>query len=176
MHFLKPSGKNFITNMKYGVWGWKKSKITFAGLWKCQQKTISQNWLKLAKFKNCVICMKFQCLKRNQMIPKLINFASLNVECYKRSWNNQNLGFWKTSVVAYFPVDTYCEECFKLNFAGQFNHGKDELILRPPITRTWESLDYTAARFQFYYPVIYLTYFSRNFNLCGNELININKK
>ena len=29
----------------------KKSKTTFAGLWKCQQEAIARNWLKLAKIK-----------------------------------------------------------------------------------------------------------------------------
>ena len=51
IHFLIPSGTNFITNIKYGVWGWEKNKTTSVGLRKCQQETISQKWLKLAKNK-----------------------------------------------------------------------------------------------------------------------------
>ena len=34
------------------------------------------------KLKKCVVCLEFQCPKRGQIIPKLLNLALLNVEFY----------------------------------------------------------------------------------------------
>ena len=34
-------------------------------------------------FKTCVLCLDFQCSKYSQIIPKLINLASLKAEFYK---------------------------------------------------------------------------------------------
>ena len=82
MHFLIPSGTNFITNME----SVSKKKI---------QDIICQSWEMSARgnypilveisknLKNCVVCLKFQCPKYSQIISKLINLASLNVEFYK---------------------------------------------------------------------------------------------
>ena len=68
----------------------KKSKKTSV----CPPK-LSGNFLKLIeiskKYKNCVISLEFQCSKRGQITPKLINLASLRVDFYKFGSNNQNL-------------------------------------------------------------------------------------
>ena len=84
MHFLIPSGANFITNIKYGVWG-SKEKIKYNISWPLEMSARC-NFPKLVEIsknlKTFVVCLKFQCPKRGQVIPKLINLSSLNVEFY----------------------------------------------------------------------------------------------
>ena len=80
------------------------------------EMSVRDNFQKLVveiskNLKNCIICLKFQCPKRGQIILKLINLALLNVEFYKFGWNSPNLCFWAVLfylfifffIVAYFP-------------------------------------------------------------------------
>ena len=53
-------GTNVITNIKYGVWGWKKSKTTSAVFQECQQEVISQRIVEISKnLIYCVVCLNF---------------------------------------------------------------------------------------------------------------------
>ena len=98
-----PSCTSFITNIKHGIWGWKKVQGNIC--WSSEMSTRG-NFSKLFEIsknlKNCVICLKFQCPRCGQMILKLINLASLNVEFHKLIWNNQNL-FFKSFHCCLFP-------------------------------------------------------------------------
>ena len=85
LHVLIPSGTNFITNMKCGVWGWEKKPrqhlLVFGNVSRMQFLAI----------------FEFQCSNHGHSIPKLINLASLNVEFHKFGWNIQNCIFQKFS-------------------------------------------------------------------------------
>ena len=82
MQFLIPSGTNFIINMESVI----EKKIQDII---CQSSEMSArgNYPILVEirknFKNCVVCLEFQCPKYSQIILKLINLASLNLEFYK---------------------------------------------------------------------------------------------
>ena len=54
MHFLIPSGTNFITNME-SVSKKKKSKTLSVSLGKCQQEAITQYWFKSANILKIVL-------------------------------------------------------------------------------------------------------------------------
>ena len=71
MHFLVPSGTNFITNMESE--GEKKSNATSVGLRKCQQETISQYYLKLMKIYEIVMFVS--------------NFSTSNIVRLSSSWS-----------------------------------------------------------------------------------------
>ena len=71
MHFLVPSGTNFITNMESE--GEKKSNATSVGLRKCQQEAISQYCLKLIKIYKIVMFVS--------------NFSTSNIVRLSSSWS-----------------------------------------------------------------------------------------
>ena len=104
-----PSCTNFITNIKHGIWGWKKVQGNICWSSEMSTRGTFSKLFEISKnLKNCVMCLKFQCPRCGQMILKLINLASLNVEFHKLIWNNQNLCFLKIFIVAYFLVDALC--------------------------------------------------------------------
>ena len=105
--FWSPPTQTLFTNIKYVVWWLKKIQENIR-----LSSKMSGNFLKLIEisknFKNCVASLEVQYSKRGQIIPKLINLASLKVDFYKFGSNNPNLCFWKIFVIPYFPVDAHC--------------------------------------------------------------------
>ena len=93
IHFLISSGTNFITNIKYGVWGWKKSKTPYIGFQKCQQEIISAKWLKLAKFE------KFYCLSWISVPQTQTDHPEIDQSCFTEC---RILKMWKKVLNVYF--------------------------------------------------------------------------
>ena len=102
IHFLIPSDTNFIINICWSLvisaWG---------------------NFPKLVEISKKKRSLEFHCPKHGQIILKLNNLASWNIEFYKFGWNNQSLCFSKIFIVSFFPVNGHCVLVVKQNYGSE---------------------------------------------------------